>query len=846
MRSDRHWPLVFLLSCLAFSVFGDDKNGILNTAKYASQPVRISHMFDNVATTDFDGRGHYYPINILPKGTLKSENVNFTLPVWEMGLPDNVLSNSQVIDVHIGLAREFHLLYAGDWIDGETAAKFEFIFADGSTQSVDCSVKNWWTLHWLNSGPIKLPYHEGPKGTNYNVTQIHHWSTPIHSYSHLRHIRLPETRDFNRLHIFAISLVPAYAPVLGSTSSDSQGSSQNVDHYTPSLTVKNLRLTTRHVEDGPQQGDRVVEVTLSNMLAYSRDTNLLEGGFITGRYSIHITGPGVVTTLPGKITRLMPGDDARLDVGVTISQSTSKSLASIPVHVEIRREKDPLVIRSEEWKMDILPEEYEATSESLARHETPSWWRNSKFGIFIHWGIYSVPGWVPKGYYEEWYDWWIHNPAQPTNILWNHHRKVYGEDVVYDDFIKDFSGAKFNASQWVDLFADAGAKYFVLVTKHHDGFALFDTANSTHRSSVHLGPHRDFLDELMSAAKERHPELRRGTYYSMPEWFNPSFAPYGFGNWPGGLAKHAYKSRKMEEYTGHLEGKDYLQDIQLKHMETLAEKYGTDIMWCDIGGPNRTFEFAAKWYNDARQAGRQVTMNNRCGAAPDFDTPEYARFSSVQTRSWETNEGIDPWSYGYNRLTKDDEYRSTTNIIHSLVDIVSKNGNYLLNLGPTGEGEIISAMVERVKEVGKWLEHSGKCIYNTTYSFPGAEENNLRFTTTRNTFCIIALSRPEACMPSSKLASDWLLPMTGASDLNQMPQHIFHQNDIQKYELLTVKRALPILPGDEVVLLGGTGKPLHWRRVEGRLEILVPSDELERVQYAWAFEIRFRAEETPF
>jgi len=97
----------------------------------------------------------------------------------------------------------------------------------------------------------------------------------------------------------------------------------------------------------------------------------------------------------------------------------------------------------------------------------------------------------------------------------------------------------------------------------------------------------------------------------------------------------------------------------------------------------------------------------------EVDTPEYARFGSIQTRSWETNEGIDPYCYGYNRRTKDEDYRSAKEIVHKLVDIVSKNGNYLLNLGPTGEGEIIPAMVERVLEVGKWLRHSGGCVYNT-------------------------------------------------------------------------------------------------------------------------------------
>ena len=102
-----------------------------------------------------------------------------------------------------------------------------------------------------------------------------------------------------------------------------------------------------------------------------------------------------------------------------------------------------------------------------------------------------------------------------------------------------------------------------------------------------------------------------------------------------------------------------------------------------------------------------------CGDLPQFDTPEYTKFSSIQRTKWETSEGIDPYTYGYNRRTKDEEYRSVKTILHTLIDIVSKNGNYLLNLGPTAEGVIIKPMVDRLLEVGKWLKHSGECIYGT-------------------------------------------------------------------------------------------------------------------------------------
>ncbi|CAE7191494.1 unnamed protein product, partial [Rhizoctonia solani] len=526
----------------------------------------------------------------------------FALPKWGSGRPDNFISDKQEISVHAGYVREFHILYAGDWIDGENGAEFEFEFQNGGKQVVQLSVKNWWDLHWLNNGAIQAPYHNTPNGRNYNITQMHHWSSTVSSSSPLKAIRFPSKSDINRLHVFALSLVPAYAP-------------DNVSNP-PAISVKNVRLTTLKSD----QGDSIVEVTLANLRALAASSY----GFASERSSAHpkghrpprlphpgrdqqtvlgkqdeahvyehytssvLTGPheiivrsvngqiGVRTVTPGKIFRLMPGDDARVDVGVTFDSdsrgmfhSVVNALESVAITlgmpttilqwissakpstevevVVLSLDTSSPVARSTGWDLDLgnvdvlkNGEFWEPTVASLSRHETPRWWNNAKFGIFIHWGIYSVPGWVPKGYYEEWYNWWLHNPAQPSNILWNYHRETFGEDKLYDDFIPEFTGAKFNASQWIDLFATAGAKYFVLVTKHHDGFALFDTHDSTHRSSVHLGPKRDFIRELMDTASKEHPTMHKGTYYSMPEWFNPDAGPYGFGNWPGHLATGAY------------------------------------------------------------------------------------------------------------------------------------------------------------------------------------------------------------------------------------------------------------------------------------------------------------------
>lgn len=265
---------------------------------------------------------------------------------------------------------------------------------------------------------------------------------------------------------------------------------------------------------------------------------------------------------------------------------------------------------------------------------------------------------------------------------------TYGENHTYDDFIQNFTASAFDPKEWVDLFDDAGAKYFVQVSKHHDGYAIFDLpANVSQRTSVALPPHRNLLQELFDAAAQYQPQLHRATYYSLPEWFHPDYAKIGFGQWPGGNASNPYTNETLP-YTGYVPVDDYVKDLILPEMEALTAM-GTEILWCDIGGPNLTAEFASAWFNEAAKEGRQVLTNNRCGTPGDFDTPEYARYDSVQMRKWESSLGMDPFSYGYNRATADADYITPQGIVTSLVDIISKNGNFLLDIGPQANGQTL-------------------------------------------------------------------------------------------------------------------------------------------------------------
>lgn len=248
-------------------------------------------------------------------------------------------------------------------------------------------------------------------------------------------------------------------------------------------------------------------------------------------------------------------------------------------------------------------------------------------------------------------------------------------------------------------------------------------------------------------------------------------------------------------------------------MEILAYNYSTDILWCDCGAANGTAPFAASWWNHARSQNRQVTINSRCGIAEaaDFDTPEYTTFSSAQRRKWESNEGMDPYSYGYNRATNASAYMNATTIVHSLIDIVSKNGNFLLDIGPMPNGTIVQTEIDNLREAGRWINAHAEAIFNTTYWFVRTEikSQGIRFTQTNDAFYILSFEKP-------------------------------------RDGLIFVDAEVPILEGDVVTVVtmgNGTGSSLRWEKgsVHGSsgLTIYAPSSVVDEDEYCWVFKIAY-------
>ncbi|KAF2251695.1 glycoside hydrolase family 29 protein [Trematosphaeria pertusa] len=518
---------------------------------------------------------------------------------------------------------------------------------------------------------------------------------------------------------------------------------------------------------------------------------------------VAVESDGVKTVKPGAIKRLRPGDQSRVQIGVVNNDGVAEGTNG-PATIKISGQG---VQTNYTFNATYGISAYEPTFESIYLHESPPWYSNGKYGIFIHWGVYSVPGWgnvSPNEGYAEWYWWDLNGGPNTSTDTYHYHLKTYGPDVVYDDFIANFTASAFDPKEWVDLFAAAGANYFVQVSKHHDGYALFDLpTNVTKRTSVAQFPHRNLLQELFDAAAKYQPHLHKATYFSLPEWFSPAYASLGFGSWPGGNATNPFTNETLP-YTGFVPVGDYVTDVILPEMRTLADM-GTEIMWCDIGGPNLTALFASEYFNDMAAQGKQVLTNNRCGTPGDFDTPEYARYDAVQARKWESNLGLDPFSYGYNRATPDDAYLTPQGIVTSLVDIVSKNGNFLLDVGPTANGTIIEIEQRNLREAGKWIKSHAEAIFNTTYWYVTPEEGQaVRFTQTPDAFYISTLYAPNST--------------------------------------LVLSSPVPYVEGDQVTVVGGnmSGAVVPSRLTEDRsLELTISEAVKSADQYAWVFKISY-------
>ncbi|MFX0076953.1 MAG: alpha-L-fucosidase [Candidatus Hermodarchaeota archaeon] len=451
---------------------------------------------------------------------------------------------------------------------------------------------------------------------------------------------------------------------------------------------------------------------------------------------------------------------------------------------------------------------YEPTKKSIKTHKVPEWYQDAKFGIFIHWGLYSVPAFGNKDLsfgdvidvgeeyyfknnpYAEWYLNSLRISGSPTQ---EYHYKEYGKDFSYDDFKPIFNEElqKWNPQEWADLFEKAGAKYVVLVTKHHDGFLLWPSKYSNPIKKNYIAS-RNIVGELTNTVKGK--GMRMGLYYSTSiDW--------------------SFKSEPIKDRVSDLingittpEYTEYAKN----HWYELIDDYNPSILWSDIGVPPLfdLFELFAYYYNnfpDGVINDRWDKLFHKDGKLYktrrtffyDFTTPEYTSYNVIKKKKWESNRGIGH-SYGYNRRENEEDYLTANDFIRMLVDIVSKNGNLLLNVGPMPDGTIPNIQKEVLLGIGDWLKINGEGIYGTR-PWERAEgktidDLEIRFTQKIGTIYIHLLSKPIG----------------------------------ERIRILSMK-----IPNNSSIVLLGYGDQLKWSRDLDDLIIDIPEDLRESPVYVF-------------
>lgn len=366
---------------------------------------------------------------------------------------------------------------------------------------------------------------------------------------------------------------------------------------------------------------------------------------------------------------------------------------------------------------------YKADWASLSGHKTPDWYYKGKLGIFIHWGIYSVPA-----YKGEWYSRRMYDRNAPE---FEYHIKNFGphKDFGYKDFIPMFTGKNFDADRWVSIFKDAGAKFVMPVCEHHDGFAMYDT-EFNRWNAKNMGPCRDVAGEIKAACERQGlsfcSSTHRAEHYffmnmgrtcdsdvnddTFRDFYGPAFyCPELDGDTMCKTTEDVFTVGASEEW---------LEDWLVRTCE-LVDRYRPRSLYFDWWIQNCTFKpylkkLCAYYYNRAEEWGEEVTINYKHNAFPPtvatFDI-ERGGLKDIFPSPWQTDTAIGKYSWGY---TEDNEFKSSGQIITDLIDTVSKNGMLLVNVGPKPDGTFTEAETKVLKDLGAWMKLNGEGIYDTT------------------------------------------------------------------------------------------------------------------------------------
>jgi alpha-L-fucosidase len=338
---------------------------------------------------------------------------------------------------------------------------------------------------------------------------------------------------------------------------------------------------------------------------------------------------------------------------------------------------------------------YEPNWDSLDSRPLPSWYDEGKIGIFIHWGVFSVPS-----FSSEWF--WYHWQGQPFPSVVEFMKKNYPPDWTYADFAEQFStqAGIYSPARWAQIFNASGARYVVQVTKHHEGFTSWPSNYSFNWNSMDVGPRRDLVGDLASAIRE-YTNLHYGVYHSLFEWFNP-----------------VYLADKDNNYTTQ----DFVFSKTMPELYELINTYQPDIVWSDGCPGNDTYwnstQFLAWLYNDSPVKDTVVTndrwgTNVLCKHGGFLTCTDQYNPGTLQKRKFENAMKLDGPSWGYRRDMKLSDIISIEQLLQTIVTTISCNGNILINVGPTKDGAIPPIFEERLLQMGSWLQVNGEGVYKS-------------------------------------------------------------------------------------------------------------------------------------
>lgn len=359
---------------------------------------------------------------------------------------------------------------------------------------------------------------------------------------------------------------------------------------------------------------------------------------------------------------------------------------------------------------------FEPDWSSLSNYTIPDWYQDAKFGIFIHWGVYSVPA-----FNGEWYPRKMYLEDEEESA---HHAEKYGPQTEfgYKDFIPMFKAEKFNADEWLAIVKNSGAKYIVPVAEHHDGFSMYDNSY-TKWDSVEMGPKRDVIGELKKASDKAGIHFGLSSHRAENWWFYA-----GGREMPSDVQDDTYRdlygpavNRQTSEDGKTPPSKEFLDDWLLRTVE-IVDKYEPELIWFDWWMASESFhqhvkEFTSYYYNKGKSWENMPALNYKdLGEFRSFPPGsavldiERGRMPGIYEHFWQTDTSVSKSSWGY---VTNHQYKEASTLVDDLIDIVSKNGSMLLNIGPKSDGTIPQKEIDMLSEIGEWLSINGEAIYDT-------------------------------------------------------------------------------------------------------------------------------------